>query len=139
MRSRPWIVVLAAVAIGGCGGEETLSASRAEELHARVAAAREAAGKGDRDGALKALDGLEADVRDLAAGGSLAEADADALRRGVGRARRRVRAELAEPTPAPEPEATATPTPSPTPAAAPPKAKPPKGKGKAKGKKGKGG
>ena len=101
MRSRPLIVLLAAVALGGCGGEETLSAGSAEQLRSQVAAVREAAGEGDRAAALEALDGLEADVRDLAAGGSLAQADADALRRGIGRARRRVRAEIAEPTPAP--------------------------------------
>jgi hypothetical protein len=143
MPSRPWIVVLAVAALAGCGGDPTLTASRADELHARVAAAREAAGKGDRDGALEALDGLEADVRDLEAGGSLAEADADALRRGVGRARRRVRAELAEPTPEPEAAATAEPTPEPTATPVPEEpdedgGKPDKGNGKAKGKKGKG-
>jgi len=138
MRSRPWIVLLAAAAIAGCGGDPTLSASRADELHAQVAAVRDAAGKGDRDGALKSLGGLEAAVRDLEAGGSLARADADALRRGIGRTRRRVRAEIAEPTPEPTPAPAATPVPTATPA--PPQgksAKPPKGKGKAKGKKGK--
>ena len=148
MRSRLWIVVLAAVALGGCGGEPTLSSGSAEELHSQVAAVREAAGKGDRAGALEALDGLEGEVRDLEDRGSLAQADADSLRRGIGRARRRVRAEVAEPTatPAatatPEPAATPEPTATPEPAAPPP-AKPGKGKGngkaKGKGKKGKGG
>ena len=133
MRSRPWIVVLAAVAIAGCGGDETLSSSRADELHAQVAAVRDAAGKGDRAGALKSLDGLEAAVRDLEAGGSLAKADADALRRGIGRARRRARAEIAEPTPEPTPTPAATAVPTATPA--PPQGKPGKGHGKAKGKK----
>jgi len=155
MRSRPWIVLLSAVAIAGCGGDPTLSASRSDELHAQVAAVREAAGKGDRAGALKSLDGLEAAVRDLEAGGSLARADADALRRGIGRARRRVRAEIAKPTPAPTP--TAEPTAEPTAAPAPEEpegqdgGEPGKGndeakgkgetegKGKAKGKKGKDG
>ena len=137
MRSRLWIVVLAAAAIAGCGGEETLSASRADELHAQVAAVRDAAGKGDRAGALKSLDGLEAAVRDLEAGGSLARADADALRRGIGRARRRARAEIAEPTPEPTPAPTATPEPTATAAPEMPEGKPQKGKGKAKGKKGK--
>ena len=138
MPRRPWIVVLAAVALGGCGGEPTLSAGSADDLHGQVAAAREAASKGDRTGALEALDGLEADVRDLQNGGSLTKADADALRRGIGRARRRVRADAAEATPTAEPTATPTPTPTPTATAAPPKAKPakpPKDNGKGKGKK----
>lgn len=137
MRIPALIVVLAAVALGGCGGT-TLSSSSADELHAQVAAVRDAAEKGDRAGALKALDGLEATVRDLEAGGSLAQADADALRRGIGRARRRARAEIAEPTPEPTPAPAATPEPTATPAPAQPQgkpAKPPKGKGK--GKKGK--
>jgi hypothetical protein len=114
MRSRGWIVVLAAVVIGGCGGEPTLSASSADELHAQVAAVREAARNGDRAAALEALDGLADRVRDLEAGGSLAEADADALRRGIGRARRRVRDEVAEPTAtaAPTPAGTAEPAPT---------------------------
>lgn len=136
MPRRPWIVVLAAVALGGCGGEPTLSAGSADDLHGQVAAVREAASKGDRTGALEALDGLEADVRDLQDGGSLAEADADALRRGIGRARRRVRADVAEATPTAEPTPAATTTPTPTATPAPPKAKPEKpAKGKGKGKK----
>jgi hypothetical protein len=115
MRSRPWIVLLAAVAFQACGEDQTLSAGSADDLRGQVAAVREAAGNGDRDAALEALDGLEADVKDLEAGGSLAEADADALRRGIGRARRRVRAEVTEPTPEPTPAPTATPEPTPTP------------------------
>jgi hypothetical protein len=133
MLGRAWIVVLAAVALGGCGGEPTLSTGRADELHAQVAAVRDAAGKGDRAGALKTLDGLEAAVRDLEAGGSLAQADADALRRGIGRARRRVRAEIAEPTPEPTPVPTPAATPVPTATPAPPQGKHGKGKGKGKG------
>jgi hypothetical protein len=136
MRSRPWIVLLAAAAIAGCGGDPSLSASRADELHAQVAAVRDAAGKGDRAGALKALDGLEAAVRDLEAGGSLAQDDADALRRGIGRARRRARSEIAEPAPEPTPAPTATPEPTAAPAPATPQGKPAKpGKGKGRGKK----
>ena len=136
MRSRPWIAVLATAAIAGCGGEETLSASRADALHAQVAAVRDAAGKGDRAGALKSLDGMEATVRDLEARGSLARADADALRRGIGRARRRARAEIAEPTPEPTPTPAATPQATATPAPATPQGKPAKPqKGKGKGKK----
>jgi hypothetical protein len=140
------LIVVAAVAlVGGCGGgEPALSKSSADELHAQVAAARAAAGDGDRAAALEALDGLSAQVRDLEAGGSLAEADATALRRGICRARRKVREEVAAPaataTATPEPTATATATP------APEQGKPAKpgkgnGNGKAKGKakKGKGG
>src|SRR5215218_5505283 len=133
-----WIGVLAAGALaGGCGSEPvTLGAGSADDLHAQVRAVREAAGEGDRAGALQALDSLEADVDDLEAGGSLAEADADALRRGIGRARRRARAELegsgtdAEPTeepteePTPEPTAEETPTTTATPQAEPPPAEP---------------
>jgi hypothetical protein len=151
MPTRPLIVLLAAAAIAGCGGDPTLSASRSDELHARVAAVREAAGKGDRAGALKSLDGLEAAVRDLEAGGSLAQADADALRRGIGRARRRVRAEIAKPTPAPTPTAEPTAAPAPEEPEEQDGGEPDKGndddkgkgetegKGKAKGKKGKDG
>jgi hypothetical protein len=132
MRTRALIVALAAVALGGCGGEEpTLSKSSADELHAQVGAVRSAAADGDRDAALEALDGLSGQVRDLEAGGSLAEADVAALRRGIGRARRRVREELA--TPAATATATPTPTPTATPAAPAPKPKPGKGEGKAKG------
>jgi hypothetical protein len=136
------LIVVAAVAlVGGCGGEEpTLSKSSADELHAQVAAARAAAGDGDRAAALEALDGLSAQVRDLEAGGSLAEADATALRRGIGRARRKVREEVAAPaataTATPEPTATATATPAP---AQGKPAEPGKGKAKGKAKKGKGG
>jgi hypothetical protein len=131
MRARAVIVVLAVVAAAGCGGEPSLSASAAGELHARVAAVREAAEQGDREAALEALDGLADQVRDLETGGSLASADADALRRGIGQARRRVRAEVVEPTPT----ATATPAPTATPE---PAGKPGKGKGKPPKGKGKG-
>ena len=152
MRSRPWIVLLAAGAlvVGGCGGESvTLDARSAEDLHGQVAAVRAAADEGDRAGALEALDGLQADVKDLEAGGSLAEADAAALRRGIGRARRRVRAEVGAPAPVPEPTEEATPEPTPEPTATPvpaepeddaeedegaPPADPGNGNGKAKGK-----
>ena len=111
MWTRGLSVALAAVALGGCGGEEpTLSKSSADELHAQVGAVRSATADGDRAAALEALDGLSGQVRDLEAGGSLAEADAAALRRGIGRARRRVREELSPaPTPTPTPTATATP------------------------------
>jgi hypothetical protein len=133
MRTRVLIVVLAAVALGGCGGETSLSASSAEELRAQVAAVRQAASDGDRAAALEALDGMADQVRDLEAGGSLAKADADALKRGIAGAKRRARAEIAEPEPAAtaEPTATATATPVPPPAKPP---KPGKGKGKGNGK-----
>src|SRR5829696_566650 len=107
------IAVAAVVLVGGCGGEgPTLSKSSADELHAQVEAVRTAAGDGDRAAALEALAGLSAHVRDLEAGGSLPEADAAALRRGIGRARRRVREEVAPPA---APTATATPAPTATP------------------------
>jgi cell division septation protein DedD len=148
MSRRSVIVVLAAVAFGGCGDQPRLSSRSADELHAQVAAVREAAADDDRARALEALDGLAGRVRELEDDGSLAEADADALLRGIGRARRRVRAEIAEPTPTstptptPTPTATATATPTPTPTATPaaPEGNPgkDKGNGKAKGKKGKG-
>ena len=129
MRGRVLIVVAAVALVGGCGGEEpTLSKGSADELHAQVAAVRSAADDGDRAAALEALEGLSARVRDLEAGGSLAEADAAALRRGIERARRKVREEVgpaATATPAPTATATATPEPS--------QGKPGKGRGKAKG------
>jgi hypothetical protein len=141
MRNRALMAALVALALSGCGGEEpTLSTGSADELHAQVSAVRDAAGKGDRDAALEALDGLAARVRELESGASLAEADADALRRGIGRAKRRVRQEVAAPAPA----ATATPSPTPTATAtatatAEPTAEPePPGKAKGKGKKPKG-
>ena len=136
MLNRALIGVLIAVVLGGCGDEPTLSSGSADELHAQVSAVREAAGKGDRDAALEGLDGLAARARELESGGSLAEADADALRRGIGRAKRRVRQEVAAPAPA----ATATPSPTPTATAtAEPTAEPePPGRAKGKGKKPKG-
>ena len=139
MPTRVLIVVLAAVALCDCGDEASLSASSAEELKAQVAAVRQAASDGDRAAALEALDGMADQVRDLEAGGSLAKADAAALRRGIARAKRRARAEIAEPEPAAtaEPTATATPTPTATATPVPPPSKPPKpgkGKGKDKGK-----
>jgi hypothetical protein len=128
MRTRALIVVLAAVVLGGCGGgdEPSLSQSSADALHARVEAVRKAADDGDRAKALAALQGLSEQVRDLEAGGSLAKADADALRRGIGRARRKVREEVAAPV------ATATATATPTATAT---VGPQEPAGKAKGKK----
>jgi len=146
MRNRVLIVALAAVVLGGCGKDQpVLSTGSADELHAQVAAVRAAAADGDRAKALKALDGLAEKVRGLEDGGSLAAADATALRRGIGRAKRKVREEVAPaPTPTPAPTATPTPVPTATPAPAKPpgKAKPEKEKGpkgKGKGRKGKGG
>ena len=135
MRNRVLIVVLAAVALGGCGGDATLSAGSAQKLEAQVAAVRQAASEGDRAGALEALDGMADQVRDLQAGGSLATADAEALRRGIARAKRRARAEIAEPEPAATAEPTATATATATATPEPPPAKPAKpGNGKGKGK-----
>ena len=137
MPTRVLIAVLAAVALGGCGDGETLSASSAQELKAQVAAVRKAASDQDRAAALEALDGLADQVRDLEAGGSLAKADAAALNRGIARAKRRARAEIAEPEPAATAEPTATATATATATPVPPPAKPPKpgkGKGKDKGK-----
>jgi hypothetical protein len=114
MRGRGLIVVATVVLVGGCGGEEpTLSKGSADELHALVAAVRTAAGDADRAAALEALDALSGQVRDLEAGGSLAEADAAALRRGIGRARRKVREEVAAPAATATPAPTATPVPPP--------------------------
>jgi hypothetical protein len=142
MWTRALIVALSALALGGCGGEPpALSKRSADELHAQVAAVRSAAADRDRAAALEALDGLSGQVRDLEAGGSLAEADAAALRRGIARTRRRVRAEV---SPAPTPRPTPTATPTPTPTAAEPESDPEgepgtgndeqKGKGETEGK-----
>jgi hypothetical protein len=129
MRIRAVIMLLAVAALGGCGGEEpALSPGAADELHAQVAAVREAAADGDRDAALETLDGLAARVRQLEDEGSMAAADATALRRGIGRAKRRVREEVAAPA------ATATATPTPTATATPEPTTAPEPPGKAKGK-----
>ena len=143
MRNRVLIVALAAVVLGGCGsGEPVLGKGSADELHAQVAAVRAAAADGDQAKALQALDGLADEVRKLQDGGSLAAADATALRRGIGRAKRKVRDEVAPAataTPTPTATATAQPTATPAPAEPPAKAKGNKEKGpKGKGKKGKG-
>jgi hypothetical protein len=132
MRNRVLIVALAAV-LGGCGSDQpVLSKGSADELHAQVAKVRAAAADGDRAKALQELDALATDVRSLQDEGSLAAADATALRRGIGRARRKVREEIAPAaTATPTPTATATPVPTATPA-------PPQPPGKAKGKKEKG-
>ena len=137
-------MVLAAVALAGCGAEPQLSADAADDLRAGVEDVREAAGAGDRDGALRALEALEARVDRAEDGGRLAAAEAARLRRGIARARRRVQQEVAAPQPTPEPAAEPTPEPAaeatPEPAAEPaPEApskggKPDKGKGPKPGK-----
>ena len=142
MRNRALIVVLAAVVLGGCGNgdEPSLSRSSADELHAQVEAVRKAADDGDRAKALEALQVLSEQVRDLEAGGSLAEVDAAALRRGIGRARRKVREEVAAPVATATATATPTATATVAPQEPPGKAKGKKEKGpKGKGKKGNGG
>ena len=130
---RRWISLLACLAVAGCGSEERLATGTAERLHDAVATARAAAADGDRDAALRALDRLDRRVREAAGDGELAEADADALRRGVRRARASVRREVEPPAPAATPVPTATP--EPTAAPEPRRRKAKKGKkGKAKGK-----
>ena len=66
MRIRALIVVLAAVAVGGCGSDPTLSSSSARELKAQVAAVREAASEQDRAAALEAL-AMASNATDLSA------------------------------------------------------------------------
>ncbi len=97
---RRWIALLACLAVAGCGSEERLAAGTAERLHDAVTTARAAAADGDRDAALRALDRLDRRVTEAAGDGELAEADADALRRGVRRARASVRREVEPPAPA---------------------------------------
>jgi hypothetical protein len=121
------IVVLAVVALAGCGSEPHLSASGAKALHAEVAAARAAANQGDPDAAKAALESLERRIDAAERDGELSGAAADALRRGAARARRRAAREIAPPQPTPEPTATAVPTAT---ATATPAAPPPQGKGK---------
>jgi hypothetical protein len=127
------IVVLAVVAVAGCGSEPQLSASAAKALHKDVAAARTAAQQGDQDAAVRALGSLEKRITTAEKDGELSSAAADALRRGAARARRRAAREIAAPQPTPEPTATATSTSTPTPTATP-VAPAPKGKEKKQGK-----
>src|ERR671933_623725 len=91
---------------------ERLSAGAAAELHGQVDAARAAARDGDRAGALRALNRLDAGVRRAEADGELSGDDADALRRGVAQAKAQVRREV--PAPAPTPATSETPAPTET-------------------------
>ena len=99
---------------GGCGGEPTLSAGRADELHG--AGRRRAGGGGARatgPARWRRWTGSRPTCATSRPAGRWREADADALRRGIGRARRRVRAEVgraATPTASRRPTATPTPT-----------------------------
>ena len=140
MRNRVLIVVLAAVALGGCGGDADAERELRRGAQAQVAAVREAARRATGPRRSRRWTGWPIRCADLEAGGSLAEADAEALRRGIARAKRRARAEIAEPTPAADAEPTPTPTATATATAEPPPARPAepgKGKGKGKGKEGK--
>jgi hypothetical protein len=149
-----WLVVLAAVVLAGCGSEPRLSANTANAMHADVKAARTAAGSGDRDAAVAALESLGKRVAKAESDGELSSEAAAALRRGAARARRRAASALAAPQPTPATTASPTPTPTPTPTstatttpaptatstAAPPAQKPGKGpKSGNGGKKEKGG
>ena len=127
-------MVLAGVALGGCGAEPRLSGDAADRLRAGVDEVR---GAGDQDGALRALEALRGRVDRAADAGRLADGDAAALRRGISRARRRVEREIAAPQPTPEPTVEATPEPTAEPTAEPaPEAvpAPPAGKKPEKGK-----
>ena len=128
-------MVLAGVALAGCGAEPRLGASDADKLRRGVAGVRTAAAAGDRDGALRALKALRARVERAAGAGGLGEEDAAVLRRGIARARRQVEREVAAPEPAPEPEPTVEPAPTATaePVPAAPEGKEPK-KGNGKGR-----
>jgi hypothetical protein len=130
---RRLIVMVAVVAVAGCGSEPRLSAGTARALHHDVGAARTAAESGDGDAAVAALQSLEKRIAAAEADGELSGDAAAALKRGAARARRRAAREIAPPQPTPE--ATATPTPTATPAAPPPKPKPGKGRKPGKGPK----
>ena len=128
-------MVLAGVALAGCGAEPRLGASDADELRRGVAGVRTAAAAGDRDGALRALKALRARVERAADGGALGEEDAAVLRRGIARARRQVEQEVAAPQPAPEPTVEPAPTAKAEPAPGPPEGKKPRpGKGNSQGR-----
>jgi len=107
-----WLTaVVAVVVVAGCGQEPRLGASAADELRRGVDEVRVAAGAGDRDEALRALEALGARVDRAVEGGRLAEEDAVALRRGISRARRGVEREVVAPQPTPEPAVEPVPTP----------------------------
>ena len=103
--------MVAVVVLAGCGQEPRLGASSADELRRGVDDVRLAAGAGDRDGALRALQALRRRVERAAESGRLAKEDAAALRRGISRARRGVEREVVAPQPTPEPAAEPVPTP----------------------------
>jgi hypothetical protein len=132
---RRLIVMVAVVAVAGCGSEPRLSAGTARALHQDVGAARTAAESGDRDAAVAALDSLEKRIAAAEADGELSGDAAAALKRGAARARRRAAREIAAPQPTPEatPSPTPTPTATATPSAPPPKPKPGKGRKDGKG------
>ena len=138
MRSATAIGISALVLAAGCGGDDGLSGAHREQLSARLAEARQAAGARDADGARGALASFRADLRAARDRGEISSDDAERLLTGALQAGRRVSAEITpEPTPAPTPTPTPTPAPAatvpPGPAAPAPGKKPTKDKGKAKG------
>jgi uncharacterized protein YceK len=110
MARSSWVALMVAAGLAGCGSDARLSAGAAAELHGQVDAARAAARDGDRAGALRALNRLDAGVRRAEADDELSGDDADALRRGVAQAKAQVRREV--PAPAPTPATSETPAPT---------------------------
>ena len=142
MRSATAIGLAVLVLTAGCGGDDGLSGAHREQLSARLAEVRKAAGARDAGGARGALASFRADVRAARDRGEISSADAERLLTGALQASRRVSAEITlEPTPAPTPTPTPAATVAPTPAAPAPGKKPKQDKGKAKGREkgGKGG
>lgn len=107
-----WTVALVS---GACGEEPRLETSAARAMHRDVDEVRAAAAAGDRDGALRALDGLARRVQRQRDGGRLSETDVAGLLDRVEAAKRRVRQEMAEPQPTAEPTATPDQTTEPAP------------------------
>src|SRR3954453_1676048 len=105
-------MLVAALALVGCGGEGPVSADAAAKLHADVAAVRAANARGDAAAALKALAPLQAQVK---APQALPGGDERTLTTGIARLRRRLQAGTTTPAATPSSTPTpSTPTPSPT-------------------------
>jgi hypothetical protein len=124
----PLGLALAAAALAGCGSDQKrLHTAEASSLRAELLAAKTAAARGSRAGALAELARFEARTEQLAAAGRLASDDARALRVGVQQALAAVRRELPA---AVVPSARTTPSPPvPAPAAKPASHDPHQGKG----------